>query len=222
MGGTLFYTVQSIRGADGLWTSDGTEAGTVLVKGFIDYAYTSDLTDVAGTLFFATNAGVQGRELWKSDGTTTGTMVVKDINRTDSYGYGTESSSPAALTAVEDRLFFTADDGRRGRELWRSDGTVRGTALVKNIKRGSGSSEPSSLGSAESSLYFAADDGARGSELWRSDGSRTGTVLVRDINRRSHPCDAAGLESETRSDGNQGPLRETSEAAQGTLIRGAR
>ena len=206
VGGTLFYTVQSTRGADGLWTSDGTEVGTVLVNGFSDYANTNNLTDVAGTLFFATNDGVQGRELWKSDGTTTGTMLVKDINLTGSYGYG-RSSSPSDLTAVEGRLFFTADDGRRGRELWKSDGTMRGTVLVKNIKRGAGSSEPSSLASAESTLYFAADNGARGSELWKSDGSRTGTVLVKDINRRSHPCDAASSAGENRSDANQDPAQ---------------
>ena len=34
------------------------------------------------------------------------------------------------LVVVDGRLFFVADDGRHGRELWASDGTPAGTGLV--------------------------------------------------------------------------------------------
>ena len=33
-------------------------------------------------------------------------------------------------------LYFTADDGMHGRELWRSDGTASGTALVADLNPG--------------------------------------------------------------------------------------
>ena len=46
------------------------------------------------------------------------------------------SSNPSQLTVVGKTLYFTADDGIHGRELWRSDGTARGTRLVKDIVSG--------------------------------------------------------------------------------------
>ena len=53
--------------------------------------------------------------------------TIKDI---DPVGGG---SSPRELTAVNGTLFFSADDGVHGEELWKSDGTAEGTVLVKDI-----------------------------------------------------------------------------------------
>ena len=44
-----------------------------------------------------------------------------------------DDSDPSSLTGVGGTLFFTADDGIHGRELWKSDGTKAGTVLVKDI-----------------------------------------------------------------------------------------
>src|SRR5262249_58532624 len=89
------------------------------------------VTAVGGTLFFTANDGVNGEELWKSDGTEAGTVLVKDINPGSAFGYG-YGSRPYELTAVGGTLFFTADDGAHGRELWKSNGTEAGTVLVKD------------------------------------------------------------------------------------------
>ena len=81
-----------------------------------------------------------------------------------------------------DELFlFSATDGSRGRELWRSDGTAAGTFLVKDINSGAGESKPYHFTQVGGTVFFVADDGSRGVELWRSDGTAAGTALVKDI-----------------------------------------
>ena len=111
----------SSRAGDGihgreLWTSDGTQAGTVLVKdikpGRASGSFPSYLTAVGGRLFFTADDGKHGQELWRSDGTRAGTVLVKDIS--PGAGGGEYDERPSSLTGVGGRLFFTADDGTHG------------------------------------------------------------------------------------------------------------
>src|SRR5829696_8763223 len=90
-------------------------------------------------------------------------------------------SSPANLVAANEILFFTANDGTNGMELWKSDGTAAGTAVVKDIVPGSGGSVPSNLTNVGGTLFFTASDGTAGTELWTSDGTAAGTIVVKDI-----------------------------------------
>src|SRR5262249_27563073 len=118
--GTLFFTASDGSHGQELWKSDGTAAGTVLVKDINPGSNGSNptsLTNVNGTLFFTANDGSHGQELWKSDGTAAGTVMVKDINP-GSSAYG--NSSPTDLTNVNGTLFFSAYDAAHGGELWKS------------------------------------------------------------------------------------------------------
>jgi len=80
LGNTLFFWANDGVNGYGLWKSDGTTAGTVLVAdiSFGD-SFPGNLTAVGNTLFFQAYDGVNGYELWKSDGTAAGTVLVKDI-----------------------------------------------------------------------------------------------------------------------------------------------
>jgi ELWxxDGT repeat protein len=188
-GGTLFFAANDGSNGVELWKTDGTEQGTVLVKDIdtaIGYgSYPSYLTDVNGTLFFRAYDSDNGDELWKSDGTEAGTVLVKDIYPGTYYDTRFKatypnSSFPYYLTAVGGTLYFTAQDGNHGWELWESDGTEAGTQLVKDIDPGP-DGFPTDLHALNGKLVFDANDGQTGYELWTSDGTAAGTQLVKDI-----------------------------------------
>jgi ELWxxDGT repeat protein len=177
VGDTLFFVADDGRG-DELWKSDGTAAGTILVRVINtsgSSSYPRSLTAVGDTLFFTADDGSSGYELWTSDGTFAGTVRVTDIRP------GGSSSFPSSLTVVGDTLFFRANDGISGTELWKSDGTAAGTVRVADIYPGGSSSFPSSLTAVGDTLFFTADDGSSGYKLWKSDSTSAGTVRVADI-----------------------------------------
>jgi ELWxxDGT repeat protein len=174
VGSVAYFTAVGTSANVGLWKTDGTDAGTVLVREFPAGIAGGTLVGVDGTLYFQATDLEHGAELWKSDGTESGTALVKEIRA------GSASSSPTNLAAFAGRLYFSADDGINGRELWVSDGTESGTSRI-DIAPGSGSSSPSGFRAMGTSLYFAATDGTTGQELWRADASGA-AAMVRDIN----------------------------------------
>jgi ELWxxDGT repeat protein len=197
VGSTAYFTTTDYASGNGLWKSNGTAAGTVLLKNVT----ASSLTNVNGTLFFTAYDETNGQELWKSDGTVAGTTLVKDIYPGTStiYGYygGTyivpNSSSPTSLTNVNGRLYFTATDGTSGIELWTSDGTEAGTVIVKDINAGYAGSYPRSLSESNGTILFSAYNPAHGFELWKSNGTAAGTEILKDIFSGSDSSDPNNL-----------------------------
>jgi ELWxxDGT repeat protein len=106
--------------------------------------------------------------------------LVKDINTT--YSRQRASSSPSEFAAFGGRTFFAATTDAAGTELWSTDGTSAGTAMVADIIPGAGSSSPSALQAVNGVLLFNARDVNHGIELWTTDGSAAGTHLLIDIN----------------------------------------
>jgi ELWxxDGT repeat protein len=168
-GGVVYAAFAPSTGETGLWRSDGTEAGSFLVK-----AGTSASPTVVGdNVFFAADDMSHGTELWMTDGTPAGTVMVEDISSTG-------SSTPRWLTEAGGRVFFTADDGAHGEELWASDGTPEGTVRLSDIWPGPSRTPLEKLTKVGDDLYFVAYRPEFGQSLWRSDGTEAGTTFVWD------------------------------------------
>src|SRR5262249_18382774 len=138
--GTLFFTAGDGSTGIELWKSNGTQSTTIPVRDIAPgpniSSGPSELTNLNGVVVFAASETSGDRELWRSDGdgSTTRTFRVKNINPLTGVGGQPRSSNPAHLTVVNGVLYFAADNGTDGVELWRSDGaTDAGTFLVRNI-----------------------------------------------------------------------------------------
>ncbi len=185
----LFSAVPVAQSGGALWSTDGSEAGTVQVFATDTEWGPADLTRIGDEVFFRASTPATGYELWKTDGTTAGTTLVKDIAPGATSGLN-PSDGDAGLVDLAGTAYFVADDGIHGRELWRSDGTDSGTYIVKDVNPGSGAGvlpQESNHGDtamvvANGRLYFAGDDAVHGFELWSTDGTEAGTQIVADIN----------------------------------------
>ena len=126
--GSVGYFAGRNSPADGheLFRTDGTRAGTVMVRDIVPGIAGSDpqsLTVVGNRVFFSAADSNGDRELYVSDGTAGGTVRVKDVKTTG-------SSRPARLTAAGSDLYFVTEGTGSNEQLYRSDGTAAGTVPV--------------------------------------------------------------------------------------------
>ncbi|ATB48140.1 ELWxxDGT repeat protein [Corallococcus macrosporus] len=178
----LFFTANDGTHGRELWRSSGTGgSGTALVKDIYPGLASSEIsnfTRVGNRVFFAADDGVHGYELWVTDGTSAGTYLVKDIYPGPADGVHRPSpffrrNSPL-MVEFGGVLYFGADDGVNGSELWRSDGTEAGTYLVEDIEPGPADSFPHTFARVgDEAFYFVAAQEEGSSDtvhLWRSTG----------------------------------------------------
>jgi ELWxxDGT repeat protein len=135
-GGVVFRRLD-ISGATGseLWKSDGTAAGTVIVKDInpgTGHSAPDGISVMGVYVYFSANDGTLGTELWRSDGTSAGTELVKDIWEGPDAGASPIEYSGIVSNGVHAYFFAEAPDGEGGtaQEIWRTDGTTAGTVQI--------------------------------------------------------------------------------------------
>ena len=180
--GTLFFAADDgVHGVE-LWKSDGTATGTSLAFDIIPGATGSNPTQLVnwnGSLYFFTGNQYSG-SLMRTTGpvsaVTTLATLIPEPRPTDP-NYAQSPCYFARTVPFNGRLYFGANDGNTGFELWSTDGTAGGTTQVADIANGPGSSYPCSLTVFNGRLYFAASagNGAYGYQLWSTDGTAAGT-----------------------------------------------
>ena len=185
--GLIYFSATGTNIGDELYSTDGTSSGLV------SYPEIAIFSDSSPRNFFTYNNNLvfvslirdynlinYGRELLSFDGSPwTGNagvpIMIQDINA------GAPSSTVDNFTELNGTLFFSADDGINGKEIWISNGQSSGTNIFLDINSGSNSSDPANFTFFNNKIYFTADDGVNGRELWVTDGTVLGTQMVQDL-----------------------------------------
>lgn len=170
-GGILFFAADTAHGSE-LWVSDGTTAGTHIVKDIIpgDSSGTTGLRQLMtyGRLYFT----AKDNELWVSNGTDTGTYAIN----ADSFRVSSD------FVWYNQKLYFDAYTISTGTwDVWCSDGTSTGTFKFKDACPNYTGQSAKLFTVANGKLFFAASTPAHGEELWVTDGTNTGTYMVKDL-----------------------------------------
>lgn len=178
----LYFTGWDPTTGSHLWKTNGAPSGTEAVTTGDACTNIYYVTVYNNKLYFSAFDNEHGSELWVSDGSAGGTHMVKDINtRTDNGNGRTDDGSPSRFKVYNNLLYFAANDGVNGNELWVTDGTEMGTHMVKDINPGKPSSAiiyPTVFGDK---MFFSAENGVDGVELWVTNGSEGGTQLFKEI-----------------------------------------
>ena len=156
----LYFSAKTENIGKELWSSDGTEAGTKLVKDInkLGSSNPSRYTEVNGSVFFVARNNASENVLYKK--IDNDVSVVKVLNSGNYLGF----NSPVVFNNL---LFFEAY-GDAGLGLWVSDGTDAGTKIltVSNIR---------DITTVPSKGIFFKDNSNR---LWVTDGTEAGTLVL--------------------------------------------
>lgn len=179
LGGTTYLAADDGVHGNELWKTDGTSAGTVMIKDIYPGSNGSmgnQLITFNGKIYFSANDGARGAELWQSDGTAGGTVLFKDFNTN-----GKNGSNPFDFFVFKGELYFLAGlpEGFYSflkYNLWKTDGTAAGTVQVTQSDAGdvtAGITETAVIGDY---IYFDQDG-----NIGKTDGTAPGGIIASGV-----------------------------------------
>ncbi len=175
-GNTMVFAADDGTNAAELWKTDGTAAGTTMIKVLSQSSLSydpSEFTTVGGKVFFVVTRGATD-ELWVTDATSTGTTEIATFDGTI-----------ADAMEFDGKLAFieSTPDGTVS-SLWLSDGTASGTTEVTSFpSQNNYYVQTPAMAVADGKLFITApplpgDSSAGFSALWVSDGTAAGTAPI--------------------------------------------
>lgn len=204
----VLFTATNFTTGREVWRTDGSTAGTVLLKDINPGAGSGTEIELFpgfslpvfigfhvfnNKAYFQATDGTDTGLLWGTDGNAAGTSLIKNIVS------GSMFSFLLTVDAVNlpGKFIFPVSDGDTRSELWQSDGTPAGTTLFKSFTAVQSGDFPvifvpyyidyntgnfSQVLFQGNKFFFTAATATEGNELWISDGSLAGTNIVKDIN----------------------------------------
>jgi ELWxxDGT repeat protein len=189
MGGMLYFRATDDPHGRELWKSDGTAAGTSLVKDIYPgqdssipafplnnemvslirqldlgcgFPIIRALALISDQVYFIDGDQADSCGLWRSDGTPLGTIRLGAITPDNFNDF--HNTAHYTFASIAGRLLFSNTDGISGQELWKIDDA--GAVLMQDLAPGVLRSDPRDFTIAGQSIFFSATDGSSGRELW--------------------------------------------------------
>lgn len=160
----LYFSMDDGINGRELWVSNGTSSGTYLFQDFNsgpDGSHPEKMFSLGVDLYIILRSAESGRELHKINNNEI--TLVKNIN-----GIST-TSGLSNIVQNKDVIYFNADDGIHGEELWVSDGSFEGTMMVEDYTMGNTPkpfSTVSPVAITDKGLYLTMDLENLGRELY--------------------------------------------------------
>ena len=181
---------------------------------------------------------IGGLELWFSDGTEAGTRPI-NINKQEysfyepedgeyspsvitrpEFGFkkGVSSSFPRELTPARNKLYFVANDGLSGFELWSITDQGTKPSLISDLHLGTRSSSPQELTVIGKNLYFSADQGS-GRKLFYYNKSLKEPKLVKNSGDNPEALTAVGNHLYYSAESELGRELWSAQKAKGKMVK---